>query len=281
MRALAQIGPGATEARPALEALLNSPLQYVREAAADALVAIGSVPRGPLATVLNDLAVERHFVESLKGSLRLWEKPDTCEVTMQHGFPTSLPRYPWPPPRFSAHDVLPRNFLGPGDETLAAVHERLALALQAAGFDENGLFEVPGGFAIATRLERIRADGSSDTQERWTGSKGRPVDISDYLGRLFLQRPGQFRLIVFLVTEEGLADSGKPPSETWARTLYLVGARVLPTRIADTPLVSRDCHVLIYHFERRYGAAVALYPSSLSTREHLRQAGLWEKLAAQ
>ena len=160
------------------------------------------------------------------------------------------------------------------------IYDRISEALRATGFDENGLFEVPGGFALATRLERIRDDGSPDTSERWTDSKALPLDLTDYLGRLFLSRPGQFRLIAFLLTsQDGLAETGPAPSERWARDLYLMGARVLPPRIGELPFAGRNCHVLIYHFERRRGSTVILYPSTLSTREHLQKAGLWSKLS--
>jgi len=229
--------------------------------------------------VLNDNAVKRHFSQIVIQA-RFWELPETCHGASAAGRENRLPRYPWPPPRFSAHNILPRSFLGSEHATLAAIYHRLAAALEASGFEENGVFEVPGGFALATQLERIRADGSSDSRERWTDSKAFPLDLADYLGRLFLRRPGQFRLIAFLVTtENNLANSHTLPSEGWARSLSLAGARMLTPQIGSLDFSGRSCHVLIYHFQRRHGGAVVLDPSPLSTREHLRRAGIWAKLA--
>jgi hypothetical protein len=65
---------------------------------------------------------------------------------------------------------------------------------------EHGLFKgVPGGFALV-------ADGTSGRmllpeQARW--QKGSPVfDFIDFLGDLFFEKPGYFRVIVFAVTTE-------------------------------------------------------------------------------
>jgi HEAT repeat protein len=279
-RALAQIGGPVEAARPALDSALSSGWWELAEAAAAALVIAGAEVKGSLATVINDQAINWHFIRESELGTEFWD-PESCRgPQLAYDFGFRIPRFPWPPPRFSAHDTLPRPFWGSEGENLTTVNERLAAALEATGFEENGVFEVPGGFALVTRVERIHEDGSPDLTDRWTDSKSVPLDLTDYLGTLFLHRPGQFRLIVFLVTtEDALADTRSAPSEEWARSLYLVGARVLPHKIGELPVASQHCHVLIYHFERRHGAAVVLYPSSLSTREHLRKAGLWAQLS--
>jgi HEAT repeat protein len=280
-RALAHLGATAIAARRPLETVLEDPDPSVGEAAARGLVAIGAEMRGALATVLIDSAIQDHLAEALEGAA---EYPPYLGGKGSRSVDSGVaeprfPRFPWPPPRFSAHDLLPPSFLGSNRAALADVYRRLASALQATGFEECGVFEAPGGFALVTQVERIREDGSSAPRQRWSGGKARPLDLFDYLGRLFLQRPGEFRLIAFLVTTEDDLGRGATLSEAEARVLFLAGARSLPPRIGRLPLDSRSCHVLIYHFERQHGAAVVLYPSSLPAREHLRKAGLWGQLA--
>jgi HEAT repeat protein len=280
LRILVEMRGAASSAEPALRVFVHDPDLEVRVAAADALLAIGTDPAqgGALRSAINDYAIDRLQADGLPKIADMWSSGKI--ICMESFFVTDLPKF-WPPPRFSAHEVLPRPFLGAEADHLSAVHERLASALGAAGFEDNGLFEVPGGFALVTRVERIREDGTSSPSSRWTAGRATPLNLIDYLSVLFLERPGQFRVIAFLVTDLDPHDwqgSGEL-SEKAARRLELTGGRVLPGNLGALPWKGRSCHVLIYHFERKHGGTTVLYPSSLSTFEHLRKAGLWERLA--
>jgi len=292
--ALARIGPDASAARAALTTALMSPDTDLRRTAAAALAAISGRLQGTLATIANDDAVLKHAEFFRAEAMGWWSGPIECQGdtasifkfniwsvagTIIRGTFDSPPLLPWPPPGFSAHAVLPHTVGGGAATTLAAVYDRLAAALQARGFDDNGTFAVPGGFALVTRLERIRPDGSPDRESRWSAGKEIPGDLLTYLGQLFLERRGQFRLIAFLVTTAHDVERGSATlNEREARILSLRGGRVLPASIAALPFAGRDCHVLIYHFARQQGGAVVLRPSELSTRQHLEQAGLWQQL---
>jgi HEAT repeat protein len=283
-QALTQLGAVAAPARRALETELTDSEPDFAEAVARALLAQDTEPDGALAAVIIGSAVRRHVADAID-ERNAFAVPVVTGATGSGPAPDgptaaqSLPRYPWPPPRFSSHDILPRAFLGTDRALLAEIRQRLEHALAAAGFKENGVFQVPGGFALVTRMERIRADGSSEPHDRWVGGKARPLDLTDYLGRLFLLRPGEFRLIAFLVTTASDLGGGAEITEAAARELFLAGARELPLRIGELKFAGHSCHVLIYHFERKHAAASLVRPSSHSTREHLAKAGLWSQLA--
>jgi hypothetical protein len=282
--ALTDLGPGAAPARTALEATLRSS-EELRAAAAGALLAIGGEPHGMVLTVANDNAVLRHANQGWAEIAEAWTGNLDCGANLPRtGGPENEerpPHFPWPPPRFSAHDVLPESFAGTGGVTLASIYARLAAALEAEGFEDNGTFAAPGGFALVTRLERIRADGSADPDRRFpAGGKEMPANPLDYLGRLFLGRRGEFRIIAFAVTTARDVELGSADlDEEAGAELSLRGGRVLPREIADMPFRGRTCHILIYHFARRRAAAAVLRPSDLSTRQHLRKAGLWQRLS--
>jgi hypothetical protein len=175
--------------------------------------------------------------------------------------------------------VLPKDWFGSGDLALKDVYDHLSSALTKAGFEDQGLFEAPGGFAIATKVERIHKDGSS-----WAEPDRRPagkiplhgLSLAEYLSRLFLEQPGYFRLFAFLLTtEQTIQGGGKSLPETQAREWLMSGGRVLPDRIKQLPFQDRYCHVLIYHFEKKMGdGAFVQYPSSLGPRVHLAKAGI-------
>ena len=287
VNALKEMGPVANSARPALEALLRDGDSKIRNAAADAIRALGGEPEQAmpaLLTALYDQAAAEFMDDGLSEMVAMVRAPDLCRSDIARGawWPVQphLPDLPWPPPRFSAHDVLPRQLLGSDRTSLGAVYDRLAAALVAAGFEDSGLFHVPGGFAVVTRVERILQDGTSSPADRWIGGKGKPLNLLDYLGRLFLERPGQFRLIAFLITDQEGFESGRMElSEQASRQLSLSGGRVLPESLRGLPWKGRSCHVLVYHFEKKGGSALVFHPSALSTREHLSKAGLWGRLA--
>lgn len=279
-RALGRMGLVASAARPALETALRRSSGYLRKVAADALVEMGAEAQGAVATVANEDAVLSHADTFEVEIVRSWWGPIHCDP-LGGTFFGGPPPFPWPPPHFSAHDVLSLSFAGTEGATLGTVHDRLSAALRAGGFEDNGTFSVPGGFALVTRLERILPDGSADPVGRWSAGKDMPGNLLGYLGHLFLERPGEFRLIAFLVTTARYVETGRTTIEEGeARTLSLRGGRVLPHEIAVMPLAGRTCHVLVYHFTRRRGGASLIQPSELSTRQHLRQAGLWRQLSA-
>lgn len=195
-----------------------------------------------------------------------------------HGAP-SLPPLPWPPPKWTHQAVFgrdfPRELLGNEQATLGDVEKRLYQALQRIDSRfESGLFSVPGGFAMLTRLERINRDGTPFPDERrWMYGELPPLSLSDYLSRLFFEQPGYFRVLAFVVTSEQYfksGDSSLPPISA--------GGQILPQALKQLPFAGRNCFVLVYSFERRRGGSVKKY-ESLSSKIHLEGSGILGAIA--
>jgi hypothetical protein len=80
---------------------------------------------------------------------------------------TTLPRFPWPPPRASASYVLPDGLFD--SRSVGEVVAAIISALELNGYVERSFFQTDAnGVALVTRLERIRDDGSAFAGlERW------------------------------------------------------------------------------------------------------------------
>src|SRR4030095_8282035 len=90
-----------------------------------------------------------------------WSAENTVATTSSaEQASAGLPTFQLPAPRPSAQFVLPRDAIAGEGRSLSDVAHALQRRLAAAGYDDIGVFGTPGGFAVATRMERVRADGS-------------------------------------------------------------------------------------------------------------------------
>jgi hypothetical protein len=162
----------------------------------------------------------------------------------------------------------------------------LTAALAQNGYAEKSYFGVPGGFALATQLERIQASGvSMSVPARWAVAAtglGTRFSLGDYLRALFTADPGYYRVIVFVVTPVPFAQSEKTvtagEAEQWLRS----GLNMLPQSIAQQPYASGVATTaLIYEFERTASDSNVLLPSPVAAQGHLVQSGLWKALGGQ
>ena len=64
-----------------------------------------------------------------------------------------LPEFPWPPPRASAFEIVPRDLLLGNKQTpvLGDADAALDSAFRQTGYGEKSYYGVPEGFAIASR----------------------------------------------------------------------------------------------------------------------------------
>ncbi len=196
-----------------------------------------------------------------------------------------IPNLPWPLPRYSSWDILQPGLLGADEDTIGHVQERLSSALREVGFGEIGVYGVFEGFALVTKVERIREDGSSFAgSERWSAGKLplHSFDLTEYLASLFLEKPGYFRFFVFIVTTLNRVESSEEPlPESKGREFFLSGLRHLPAKLRELPFKDRNAFVVVYEFEKKTGqGAQIVRRHQLSPDEHLRKAGILEALRA-
>jgi hypothetical protein len=190
----------------------------------------------------------------------------------------SLPLFPWPPPTgYRTPEPLSLSLFGGSNATAGTFFDRLRAAFGEISPDfEIGLFSgPPDGFAVVARLERIQPDGVPfPGRVRWT-SEGRPkLALSDLLGDLFLERPGYFRVIAFVVTSQAVFE----PSARDRLPGVTDGAQVMPADLAARSLAGLHVFALVYSFERPAGGKLRVWvDGSPSARHHLEASGLWSK----
>lgn len=192
-----------------------------------------------------------------------------------------MPHFPWPPPPGFKRVVVPRELVvAKPQPTLGHVYHSLISALEKAsdGF-EHGLFDgVPGGFALVARMERIQKDGTPfPGQARWL-NQGPPVlDFIDFLGDLFFERPGYFRIVVFAVTDAKQITSD-PAAILPELTL---GAISIPEHLAKQQFQDQEVVALVYSFERQAQAKVTPWTDGApSALQHLKKAGIFPTIGA-
>lgn len=194
-----------------------------------------------------------------------------------------LPYFPWPPPERFQRQTLSEQ-LKTNATTLGDVNARLRQALQANGYEQRSYFQTPGGFALVTQLEQFKADGSPKTgANRW---KDYPVQenfegVWGYLKSLVMPMPGNFRIFVFVVTDQAYGQSSRRVGKSEAVGWLSNGLNRLPPKIAGAPL--NDQHyldVLVYEFEAQEGNRLCQqkWPGIISGQTHLQKTGLARSL---
>jgi len=196
---------------------------------------------------------------------------------------SAMPSFPWPPPRYSAFSPVPSAFVAPTPRaSLREVAGRLERAFDVAGYSERSFYWIPGGFALVSRIEQIRADASPMVPGRWAVSTTpQPHSFNDYIKALFSAPPGYYRVIVFVVTDQSFAAANREPTRDEAADWLSSGAIRLPSELAAKPYTSEHyTAALIYEFERKRDDPQAMVktPSDFLGRAHLEKAGLWSAL---
>ncbi|MGP0091937.1 MAG: tetratricopeptide repeat protein [Xanthobacteraceae bacterium] len=246
-------------------------------------VAVNETALGPndprAADALNNLAA----LYDLQGRSTESEPLVKRAVAMQRA--AEIPDLPWPPPKASAWDVIPNEMIlgsNPTQPNLAAISDRLALALDAGAYYQRSFFKVPDGFAMVTQVERIRSDGTPETHGRWFSSQGPTTfSLQGYLRRLLYADPGHYRLVVFVITDKPFSTSNEALTRQEATDLVGRGVNVVPAT-AWTQLYSAQhrCTALIYEFKKISATEPELLiPSPMPGRDHLMKARVWAALA--
>jgi len=194
-----------------------------------------------------------------------------------NGFPDS-------PPHPTTFTTVPNSLLRVGrSTTLGDLGDQLGDALESSGFSRTFL-HFRDGFAVVACIEQIDATGHSLPPPNRFSMDVAPMqsfNIAEYFSRLLAAHPGHFRLFVITVSSESFYFGPGSLSATEAKGYIGNGSASLVGPIRDVP-VPRDvaCVALVYEFYRASESNEAELSTSpiVSAREHLRLAGIWDKL---
>jgi hypothetical protein len=207
-------------------------------------------------------------------------KPPKSRGGRHQGTAQGSAEFPWPPPAPSAFYKLPRSLFGSA-ENFGQVADRIELALGQAGYTEIKFYSIKNdGFAMVTRIESIRADGTCrEEKERWLVNSPPMFSLSDFLDALLRARRGLYRVWAFAVTSLDAAFAA-PPTETEIKLLFSRGRIRLPVEVRKLPLSGEHQFLaLIYEFERRdVPPPVLNAPSTLTGAQHLAAATIMRGL---
>lgn len=171
-------------------------------------------------------------------------------------------------------------FLRPG-ATLESVSDQLDSELERRGYT-SGFFCVPGGFAMATKLERIRGDKRPYPGDaRWVTDPQGLLDLREgfsmkrVFDALVNADPGRYRMMIFFVTDRQVTPTNQPPT-TAILSLPDNAPDEVPAYFNELPYTAAHrVRVLIYEFARpAVGAEPRVVRPTVSTRVHLERAGL-------
>jgi hypothetical protein len=192
--------------------------------------------------------------------------------------------FPFPPPRSSAFQVIPRELLVAGRPRvlLKDIATELDSAFTACGYGEKTYYGIPDGFAMVSRIEQINEDGTPNSH-RWS-LETIPIEkfsLRAYLNALFKARSGHYRVIAFIATPHSFTPKNVEVTSDQTTEWFFGGSTTLPEEIGNREYsASHACTAFIYEFRRIAGGQPEFVkPSQMTGRTHLEKAGLWVALA--
>lgn len=208
----------------------------------------------------------------------LIKPPTACASTGMAPFPWPKPPEPSVLTQISIDQLFPE---GTGGKTLLDVGRRLSGAISSAGYQQSTFLGAGcNGFAIILDLEHIESDGRRKPGvEGFQPPSQRPeFSLGSFLLRLFHAKPGYYRQIVIVVSDQAMGATTVPPSAEALRSLAKDGASALPPAYAQLPL-SWQYRVIaaVYEFRKGdvEGDAQFISPKGrLGAFVHLSKAGL-------
>jgi len=228
----------------------------------------------------NDIEITAESVEGFKSSIGFGFRQ-----TNVYNETYSLPKFPWPPPKASAIEVLPSKAFSKC-KNYFDVDEVIDIALTNNGYYDKSYYALKPidsiiGYAIATRLEQINKDASSKkVPNRWkTKVEMNDFEFSEYLSSIFFTQTGYFRVIVFIITDKPIKQTKKTVKREIALSWVSDGVHLLPSSIRNRPFTEKhSVTALIYEYEltENSNKATLHRPSEHTGREHLIKSNLWK-----
>jgi hypothetical protein len=185
-----------------------------------------------------------------------------------------MPSFPFPPPKASASHTFEENVFAKANN-LYEVSELIEGALKKSGYYEKSYYKIPNGFALVTRMEKIKIDGSpAEDTERWDinpASTGNSFSLMSYFKSLFVADDGNYRIIVFLITSENMRQTEEVMTMEAAKKYLTKGYNRLPNYFKTIPF-SEDHSVsaLIYEWHKmEHEKPIFMEPSKFLGQYHL------------
>ena len=180
------------------------------------------------------------------------------KMLVNRGFVNSqgLQEFPWPPNASTSMTVTRDLLMRPGQtKSLKDVGERLQAVLNRAGYGQGGFYGVPGGFALASRMEHFnQSDGTPlPGNNRWVIAIIPPPRFSKEHFQSFLTAlSGSYRVIVFVVIDRPFQGGGEQVTSDRAKMLALQGSNTLPEEpFRRLPYSDKySCSALVYEFRQ-------------------------------
>jgi hypothetical protein len=168
------------------------------------------------------------------------------------------------------------SITGGPNGTLSGAYRNLRRLLELSGYQDHGLYACPGGFAMATAVERIHEDGTPfEEPNRWLPGRlpmGR-FDIDGYFRRLFKGELNHFRVFLFVMTDFDIEAKKDSLSENEARA-WVTSSGTLPEAVARAPTDRKKCYCFVYHYPNKGDQSRLLIPSKVPAKVHLVRSGI-------
>jgi len=197
-----------------------------------------------------------------------------------------MPSFPFPPPKSSASYTFDKELFS-GINNLTQSSERIENALKKSGYYEKSYYQIPNGYALVTRIEKMENDGSpASEEERWnvsdTGSNS-SFDLLSYFKSLFFAKDGSYRIIVFLVTSNNVQMSNNIMLMSEGQDFLSSGLNRLPPIFDQIPFTENHyCTALIYEWYKvEHEEAKFMEPSKFLGQYHLAKNKFVEYLEAE
>ncbi|MBC7774240.1 MAG: hypothetical protein H7246_02280 [Phycisphaerae bacterium] len=204
-------------------------------------------------------------------------KPDSLPNSISKPY-EDMPRFPWPPPHCFLRKTLVNN-LATKANFFWQVDLRLQYSLDLKGYSQRSYFQVPGGFAIVTQLEQFDEKGSIREHCRWVDYPVRDfASVWDYITALVMDKPGHFRVFVFVVTNQPYEQAKRKASKEEATNWRFQGISGLTSGMSKSEVTDEHhLDVLIYEFEAPQStkACTPKCPCLLDSKTHLTKSGLF------
>ena len=246
---------------------------------------------GPVPTVADDCSVRDSDHDGVSDCYDKCPGTAKGQKVDEYGCPIRLPQdspklklensFPWPVPRPTTWKKLdPELFEKNGTiDTIGDLVNSINKALESAGYGDRSYYSVPGGLAIATRLEQIDDTGASKPPpDRFSLKYSmQPFTPKEIIKQMILAPEGHWRSVVFIVTPKPLKISGEPLTEPQARELAREGtSKPDPSVVKKAYTKQIDVIALIYQFDKRRYEKIGHFVdnSPIDTNTHLAKSNI-------